>query len=246
MFLCAFLGVGEASDALTQALEDVICSMKQDEECQFEVKMDDTLAKNSLLQGITLNSVITYTVHLISFERGIDVWCLSDYDREQIVLWHKTKGTELFKTDNVYGAALHYSKALKYILSVDRGLTDHELIHTDATRIKVDLLVLLKPLHLNLAACQLKLLQFDSVVQNCTSVLEKDTANVKALYRRGQALVSLNNLDDAKKDFLRAKEIEPNNSAVDKQLWELEVKVRAHNAKYREAFKGMFSTDSQQ
>ena len=218
--------------------------MKEDEECQVEIKMDGTLAKSSLLHGLPLNSVITYTVHLVSFERGIEVWRLADYDRQQIVLWHKTKGTELFKADNIYGAALHYSKALKYIISVDRGLTECELIYTDVARKKVDLLVLQKPLLLNLAACQLKLLQFDSVVRNCTSVLEKDTASVKALYRRGQALVSLNSLEDAKKDFLRVKEIEPNNKAVDKQLRELEVKVRAHNAKYREAFKGMFSTNS--
>ena len=121
--------VEEASGVLTQALEDVIRSKKEDEECQFEVKMDDTLAKNSLLQGIPLNSVITYTVHLISFERGIDVWCLSDYDCEQIVLWHKTKGTELFKTDNVYGAALHYSKALHVFMWRHQGITITSLIN---------------------------------------------------------------------------------------------------------------------
>jgi hypothetical protein len=44
---------------------------------------------------------------------------------------------------------------------------------------------------LNLAQAAIKANDFSSALTNCTKVLEKDNANIKALYRRGVAYLKI-------------------------------------------------------
>ena len=233
---CTELGLlissDEATDPLSQALEDVVCSMKPGEECELQISIDQTLASSELLRAVPPDCLVLYNIHLVSSVRAPEVWTLSDQERQKRASWHKARGTEQFKLDNTYGASLHYSKALKYVVSITREV----LLSARGAEYQT----LKKSLLLNLSACQLKLKQFANVAQNCTGILEEG-ANVKALYRRGQALVAMSDFDGAKRDFLEILKIEPNNTAVQKQLKELESKVRAHRDRYREALKGMFS-----
>ena len=217
----------EAVDPLSQALEDAICSMKLEEECDITLTMDTTLATSPMLREAPHNCVLSYTIHLVSFVRAPEVWSLSAQNRQTLASQHKAIGTEQFKINNVYGASLHYSKALKYVISIDSHTTE-----SDALK---------KTLYLNLAACQLKLKQYSNVIKNCNCVLESGVDDVKALYRRGQALAAMNDFDGAKQDYLKVFELEPNNTAIVKLLRQLEDKARAHNSKFRDALKEMFS-----
>lgn len=216
----------EAVDPLSQALEDAICSMKLGEKCEITLPMDTTLGLSPLLTGAPPDCHLLYSIYLISFERAPEVWSLSDQSREMLALQHKATGNEQFRVNNIYGASLHYSKALKYVIC----------IHTHWDKAKT----LKRSLHSNLAACQLKLKQYTNVVQNSSLVLE-GSVDVKALYRRGLALAAMKDFEAAKDDFVRVLDLEPNNKAVTKQLHELELKVRAHNSKMKDALKKMFS-----
>lgn len=66
----------------------------------------------------------------------------------------------------------------------------------------------------NLAACQLKLRQYDRVVRNCDKVLEMESSNVKTLYRRSCAHLECRNIDKAKHDVEQILSIEPENTAA--------------------------------
>lgn len=65
--------------------------------------------------------------------------------------------------------------------------------------------------NLNNAACKLKLRDYKQVVKLCTKVLDADSKNVKALYRRVQAYIQLVDLDLAEMDIKKALEIDPDN-----------------------------------
>jgi len=60
---------------------------------------------------------------------------------------------------------------------------------------------LLKAIHLNMAACLLKLNKAERATQECTNVLNFDKDNTKALFRRGQAYVQQKDFYKAKADF---------------------------------------------
>lgn len=65
--------------------------------------------------------------------------------------------------------------------------------------------------NLNNAACKLKLKQYKKAVKLCTKVLDIDSRNIKALYRRAQAYIKLVDLDLAEIDVKKALEIDPDN-----------------------------------
>jgi len=54
------------------------------------------------------------------------------------------------------------------------------------------------------------------------------------------AYSKLNDYELARKDFSRAKELEPNNKAIVEQLKQLDTKEREIDKKYAKALKGMF------
>uniref|UniRef100_A0A453RM24 Uncharacterized protein n=1 Tax=Aegilops tauschii subsp. strangulata TaxID=200361 RepID=A0A453RM24_AEGTS len=66
--------------------------------------------------------------------------------------------------------------------------------------------------NLNNAACKLKLKDYKQAEKLCTKVLELDSQNVKALYRRAQAYTQLADLELAEVDIKKALEIDPENS----------------------------------
>lgn len=76
-------------------------------------------------------------------------------------------------------------------------------------------------LYSNLAACQLKLCQFDRVIRNCSKSLEINNENVKCLYRRASAFLEHKDRESAEKDIKQILQLEPENTAVK----ELETKL---------------------
>ncbi len=191
--------------------------------------MDTTLATSPILKDAPIINECTllYTVTLVSLTRAPEVWSLSLQNRLTLASQHKATGTEQFKLNNMHGASLHYSNALKYIIVVDAPTLETNTLK--------------KTLYLNLAACQLKLKLYSNVVRNCSCVLESGP-NVKALYRRGQGLQAMHDFEGAKQDYLNVLELEPNNNTVIKLLHQLELKVKALNSKFGGALKEMFSS----
>ncbi|KAF9621625.1 hypothetical protein IFM89_024949 [Coptis chinensis] len=59
----------------------------------------------------------------------------------------------------------------------------------------------------------MKLKDYKQAEKLCTKVLELESTNVKALYRRAQAYIQLADLDLAEIDIKKVSEIDPNNSA---------------------------------
>jgi tetratricopeptide (TPR) repeat protein len=64
-------------------------------------------------------------------------------------------------------------------------------------------------LHKNLAACHLKLSQWEQAKRHCDAALEVSAVDVKALYRRALALEQLGQISAACKDMVTAAKLDP-------------------------------------
>ena len=93
------------------------------------------------------------------------------------------------------------TQALSFI-EYDSGFSDDEKQQAKVLKIICNL---------NNAACKLKLKDYKQSVKLCTKVLDADSKNVKALYRRAQAYIQLVDLDLAELDIKKALEIDPDN-----------------------------------
>ncbi|CAH0591446.1 unnamed protein product [Chrysodeixis includens] len=140
----------------------------------------------------------------------------------------KSAGNCHFGEGRYKAAARKYRKCLRYL--------DHAFYRIEEVK-DVDIREQLQDIkttyvlqcYLNLAACYMKLEDFRSSVHFCSSVLELDPRNEKALYRRGQANFALKNYDDALMDLKQADKVSPNNKAVHKLLDEVRLTNKSYN-----------------
>ncbi|NXI36438.1 TOM34 protein, partial [Galbula dea] len=107
----------------------------------------------------------------------------------------KEEGNELVKRGNHKKAVEKYSESLK-------------LSQECAT-------------YTNRALCYLTLKQYKEAVQDCTEALKLDPKNVKALYRRAQALKELKDYKSSTADIKNLLKTEPKNTAALRLLQEL-------------------------
>ena len=129
----------------------------------------------------------------------------------------RSEGNELFKIKRFELALQKYNRAV--------GLLDNSLIELRGEMDKKLLQAARTPCLLNRAAANLHLENFERVVSDCDQVLETDPKSVKALFRRGMANFRLNNIEQARRDVRLAHELEPADSAIKKELEEIEKKL---------------------
>lgn len=71
---------------------------------------------------------------------------------------------------------------------------------------------------------------FQKAVTDCDTCLKMEPSNVKALIRKGQALVGLQNYNEAVDVFEDVLDIEPENSIANQELFNLRKIVAPRNA----------------
>ncbi|XP_055476269.1 protein unc-45 homolog B isoform X1 [Psammomys obesus] len=127
----------------------------------------------------------------------------------------KEEGNQHFQRQDYKAATKSYSQALK--LTKDKAL--------------------LATLYRNRAACGLKMESYAQAVSDASRAIDINSADIKALYRRCQALEHLGKLDQAFKDVQRCATLEPRNQNFQETL-------RRLNTSIQEQLRVQFSTDS--
>eukprot|EP01114_Cavostelium_apophysatum_P010368 TRINITY_DN2400_c0_g1_i1.p2 TRINITY_DN2400_c0_g1~~TRINITY_DN2400_c0_g1_i1.p2 ORF type:complete len:692 (-),score=192.97 TRINITY_DN2400_c0_g1_i1:2965-5040(-) len=90
---------------------------------------------------------------------------------------------------------------------------------------------------LNTAACSLKLKNYDRVVEDCSIILDKESDNLKALYRRGCAYFKRGDLVEARADLQKAAQLAPEDESIEKVLRQVDAKAKQENLSGEEASK---------
>uniref|UniRef100_A0A670Y359 Protein unc-45 homolog B n=1 Tax=Pseudonaja textilis TaxID=8673 RepID=A0A670Y359_PSETE len=127
----------------------------------------------------------------------------------------KEEGNKFFQGNDYENAIKSYSKALK--LAKDPSLQ--------------------AVLYRNRAACFLKKEKYAQVITDATKAIDINPSDIKALYRRSQALEKLGKLDQAFKDVQRCATIEPQNQSFQEALRRLGITIQ-------EKLRFQFSTDA--
>ncbi|KAB1265154.1 Protein unc-45-like protein B [Camelus dromedarius] len=127
----------------------------------------------------------------------------------------KEEGNRHFQLQDYKAATKSYSQALK--LTKDKAL--------------------LATLYRNRAACGLKTENYVQAASDASRAIDINSSDIKALYRRCQALEHLGKLDQAFKDVQRCATLEPRNQNFQETL-------RRLNTSIQEKLRVQFSTDS--
>ncbi|XP_031839608.1 cyclophilin 40 isoform X1 [Nomia melanderi] len=119
----------------------------------------------------------------------------------------KDSGNYYFSKKNYVDAGRKYKKALRYY----KWMTSTTIISnsSDDLMVNTKLIILL-----NLAAVKLKEKKHREALKLCTEVLQMDKNNSKALFRRSQAYMGLNEYDFGLRDLKQALLGSPNNKDI--------------------------------
>ncbi|GAB2267638.1 G1/S-specific cyclin pas1 [Dionaea muscipula] len=174
---------------------------------------------------------VQWEIELLGFEMpkdwtGLNFKSIMD-ETEKI----KTTGNGLFKEGKYELAKAKYEKLLREFNHVNPQ-DDEEGKEFANTR---------NVLHLNVAACYLKMGEYRKSIEACEKVLDTNPVHVKALYRRGMAYMSAGDFEEARSDFNMMikvdKSSEPDATAA---LQKLKQKEQEAQRKAKKQFKGLF------
>ncbi|CAA7393804.1 unnamed protein product [Spirodela intermedia] len=183
------------------------------------------------LSTIPASSTLIYEIEMVDFTREKEPWKLNGQEKIEAAGKLKESGNSLFKTGKYQRAAKRYEKAIEYIC-------DDESFSSGEQKMSNDLRV---SCWLNNAACSLKLKDFQGTIILCSKVLDVESYNVKALFRRAQAYLESSDLDLAELDMKKALEVDPQNrdvKAMQKLLKERRAEKNKSDAKL---YANMFS-----
>ncbi|XP_059447408.1 peptidyl-prolyl cis-trans isomerase FKBP62-like [Corylus avellana] len=217
-------------DGLDRALKN----MKKGEVALVTIQPDYAFGPSETQQELAIvpaNSTVHYEVELLSFVKEKESWEMNTQEKIEAAGKKKEEGNSLFKAGRYERASKRYETAVRFI-ERDTPFSDEE---------KQQAMVLKTTCNLNNAACKLKLKEYKQAEKLCTKVLEHDSRNVKALYRRAQAYMQLVDLDLAELDIKKALEIDPNNRDVKLEYKTLKEKVREYNKKDAQFYGSIFA-----
>ncbi|XP_075234788.1 FK506-binding protein 59-like [Lycorma delicatula] len=176
--------------------------------------------------GIPPNSVVDFIVTLIRFEKTKKVGEINPMEMNLTAIRLKERGTYFFKKGNYLEALKFYKQMMAVVLQncgsfykLQDSSQPFELFHSADSEGTIELRKsLLLAGHLNIAACYLKLKDYDSARIECNRALHLDSENEKALFRRGQAYLAMELYREAKIDFERVLNINPSNKVANENL----------------------------
>lgn len=209
---------GRTSALRATGLNLGVATMKKGEQCKLNVAPEYGYGDQGSFSfpAVPPSAALEYEVELMHWEAATEERLRSDMlfeERLEAAERRRLEGNQHFRGGNATEAGMLYRMALSFL--DEDLLMQLEGPHLEkANNVKL-------PLHLNLAACDLQLEDWTSAVENCDEVLREQPNNAKAVFRRGRARLAMGNTDAAEEDLRRAAALNPNDTAVHRQLMAL-------------------------
>ncbi|XP_023513725.1 peptidyl-prolyl cis-trans isomerase FKBP62-like [Cucurbita pepo subsp. pepo] len=221
-------------EQVIDGLDKAVATMKKGETALLTIAPEYAFGSSESKQELAVvppNSTVYYEVELVAFDKEKESWDMNNQEKIEAAGKKKEEGNVLFKAGKFARASKRYEKAVKFI-EHDSSFSEEEKKQAKALKVACNL---------NDAACKLKLKLYKEAEKLCTKVLELESSNVKALYRRAQAYIQLADLDLAEVDIKKALEIDPNNRDVKLEYKTLKEKVKEYNKKDAKFYGNMFA-----
>jgi len=161
-----------------------------------------------------------------------ETWQLSEEDRMVEIPKLKDEGNQLYKEGKLEAAAEKYSRAIGFL---DQLMLCEKPGEEEWSKLNNQKMAILS----NFAQVKLALKEYYQVIEHCSTIIEHQPENVKALYRRGKAHSLVWNMEDAKEDFLKVRQLDPSLSkCITQHLEDLEKKAKVKDMMLKEQLKG--------
>ncbi|XP_015782732.1 peptidyl-prolyl cis-trans isomerase D [Tetranychus urticae] len=146
----------------------------------------------------------------------------------------KAAGNKFYMKEAFTTACSKYAKALRYL----NKLHDEDKMNKEdekrVTELQFQCL-------LNSTACKIKLKRYNEALIDCDEALDLEPENIKALFRKGQALHGIRDYEAALKSLKRAQKLSPNEKAIQAELAAVLGEMESYRARERQAYAKLFA-----
>lgn len=221
-------------EQVIEGLDRAVKTMKKGEIALVTVQPEYAFGPSESQQELAVvpaDSTLYYEIEMLTFVKEKESWDMNAQEKIEAAGKKKEEGNIWFKEGKYARASKRYEKGV--------GFIEHDSSFSDEEKQRAKLLKI--SCNLNNAACKLKLKDYKEAVKLCTKVLDIDSRNVKALYRRAQAYIQLVDLELAEQDIKKALEIDPDNRDVKMEYKILKDKVKEYNRKDAQFYGSIFA-----
>lgn len=179
-------------------------------------------------------ALLVYDVELLAWEEAKegDMKGMLYEERLEAAERRRQRGNSQFQRGEYKAALGTYAMALSYI--DEDFMMQLDGFHLEqAEKVKL-------PIHLNMAACQIKIGDYNTAAYNCSEVLKLDAQNAKAMFRRGRARHLLGQTEGALADLEAAAKLAPDDKGVTRELLAVRHTIREERKAAAKLFKGQF------
>ncbi|XP_041021479.1 70 kDa peptidyl-prolyl isomerase-like isoform X2 [Juglans microcarpa x Juglans regia] len=221
-------------EQVISGFDRAVATMKKGERAILTIHPDFGFGSSEVRQDLAVvppASNVVYEVEVLELMKEKAQWEMSNREKIEAARRRKEEGNLLFQNGKYHRAGKKYDKAAEYI-SDDESFGDDEQKLAKQLRVSC---------WLNGAACSLKLNDFQGAIMLSSKVLDVESHNVKALYRRAQAYMETEDLFAAELDIKRALGTDPQNREVkliQKNLKQLQADSNKRDSKL---YKNMFA-----
>ncbi|EIE25611.1 hypothetical protein COCSUDRAFT_83618 [Coccomyxa subellipsoidea C-169] len=216
-----------------------VASMRKGERCLLRVQPQYGYGERGSFSfpNVPPNAELEYQVELVDFDAADEMKDRGEMtyeERLEAAERHRMKGNALFQQGENTDALGKYAMALSYIN--EDFMIQLQGPHAEKAQ------SLKTPIHLNMAACQIRLQDWQGVTWNCSQVLAKEKGNAKALFRRGRAHNALGHTEEALQDLTAAAQAAPDDRAISREIQAVKANMRRDREAQAKMFKGAFGT----
>lgn len=230
--------MGEGSEhLLPDGVDKALRRMNKGEKCRLTLKGRFGYGAQPPPEfGLAPYESIVFTLFLKDFDKLKASWELLDEEKLEQAQKFKERGTK-FYSQGKYRLALDKYNAIVSLLEFAKPSKADEEGGKELAEKYGEMLV---AAWLNSALASQKLGEMAEVIKCCDKVLEKRPDNVKAIYRKAQALQSRKDFDEAIDEYRRVLELEPDNKAAVQQIHECRQHLAMLLERERKKYRGMF------
>jgi len=221
-----------------QAFEIIARLLQVGEVVEFKTDPRFAYGKLGRTPDIPPDAHIHYVMALLEIKPPLEYEKMPPLKRLDHGLAKKERGNVLFKREEYSQAIVSYTKAVKILDTDSGGSGDSAGSPSDLQKILDEKM----KVYNNLAATQMKLLAYDQAIKSCDSVIKLQPNNVKALFRKGQALESKKDTTEALVYFKRSLKLDPNSKRIKQDVDRLSKLAKQQGDKEKKLYAKMLGT----
>ena len=199
-------------------------TMKKGEKAILKCRSDYAYGERAMGDKIPANATLFFDVELIDWKiKKKEKWELNGEEKLIEAYKLKDEGTSLFKEKRFDEAIEQYEDAASYIEDMESATSTWSACK------------------LNSSQCAINVQDYTAAADYATQVLNKESNNVKALYRRGLSRNNIGLAEEALDDLNKALSVDPENSAVKIEISKAKKIIAEAKKKAKATYGNMFN-----